>query len=303
MLEKLPNFFNYSLVELSEYLTLDTLVFVFVGLLLIFISKWFCDIFQPSFKLDHELLEEDNKALAVSFLGYILGIGIILVSVMGSPQSSYFSNLNIPLLPDIIDLTLWVVIGTILLNISRLVNDKFILKNFSNKKEIIEDRNVGTGIVQFGSYIASALIIAPIIASEGEGSFIYDLLLTIFYFVLAQIMLIIFSWLYERVINYDLHGEIEKDNEAVGIAFGLNLVAIGIIISFPIRVDGGFLLFLFWFVNGWVILSLARVFLDKLIFHKSNLKEELVRDKNWGIALLEGGISIIIAYIINATFI
>ena len=63
-----------------------------------------------------------------------------------------------------------------------MVNDKIILHNFKNVKELVDDKNVGAGAVQAGSYIASGLIIAGSIHGEGGG-----LLTAIAFFVLGQV--------------------------------------------------------------------------------------------------------------------
>ncbi len=287
----------------SEYFTWDTLLYVFVALVFFFIAKWNYNKLQPNFNLDEELLETDNKALSVSFLGYILGLGFIFSSVLSSETSYYLADLvTFPLLASLLDLSIWIAIGIALLNVARVINNRFVLRGFSNEKEIIEDKNVGTGAVQLGSYVASAYIIATLLALGGTESFFFDLGQVLLFFLLTQSFLILFSYLYNKTISYDLHKEVERDNESAGIVFGLNLIAMGIIMSFPLQQEGGILFFLFWFVNGFVLLTLARFFLHKVIFNKGDLRHEIVVDNNWGIALIEGSLSVIIAIIINATF-
>ncbi len=288
--------------QINDFLTWDTLIYVFLSLIFMFFAKWVYDKLHPKFNLDNELLETDNKALAISFLGYIFGLGIIVSSVLQAETSFFLMDLKPVILANILDLALWFFIGVVLLSLAKVINNRFILKDFDNQKEIIQDKNVGTGIVELGSYVASSIVIAALLSGGSRENLFIDILETTFFFALTQFLLVIFSYTYNRMLSYDLHKEVEKDNEAVGIAFGLNLVAMGIIMSFPITNDGGFILFLFWFINGMVLLTLARLFLDKIIFHKSRLEEELVKDNNWGIALLEGALVIVIALIINSSF-
>ena len=48
---------------------------------------------------------------------------------------------------------------------------------------------------------------------------------------LGQLALIAFAWIYNRITPFDIHDEIEKDNEAAGVSFGGALTAVGIVIG------------------------------------------------------------------------
>jgi hypothetical protein len=49
------------------------------------------------------------------------------------------------LLADLLKVGGYSMMGVALLNVSRVINDKFILYKFDNIEEIIDDKNVGTG--------------------------------------------------------------------------------------------------------------------------------------------------------------
>ena len=93
---------------------------------------------------------------------------------------------------------------------SRIINDKLLLYQFCNVKEIITDRNVGTGAVQCGTYIATALIIGGSIHGEGGG-----LISALVFFILGQGLLILFGLIYNKLTPFDLHEEIEKDSFSI----------------------------------------------------------------------------------------
>jgi uncharacterized membrane protein YjfL (UPF0719 family) len=163
------------------------LLYLFIMLL----SKTINDAVTP-YKVDDELTERDNTALATSICGYLGATTIIYIGAFLGPSEG--------ILQDLLSVGGYSVFGIVLLNISRLINDRFILYRFSNVKEIIEDRNVGTGAVQFGSYIASGLIIAGAIHGDGGG-----IITALVFFILGQAALIIFTWIYNLITPFDIH--------------------------------------------------------------------------------------------------
>ena len=287
---------------ISEYVSIaDALTCIdftaFAYLLVVFIVLWFGKLINDlftSYSIDDELTNKDNKALAVSYVGYLMAQGIIILGVLQGPDAS-------SLLIDLGLIVVWSLIGILLLNLSRLVNDKLIFSAFSNKKEIIDDRNIGTGAVQFGSYIGTAFVLEAIIAGESQG-LLPDLFGTVIFFIVGQLGFIVFSIIYQKITKYDLHGEIEKDNAAAGVSFGATLVAIGILMSHSIMITNSIPAFFVWFINGMVLIVLSRFIVDKIILPKHKLDDEICRDRNWGVALIEGGTAIIIALLINASF-
>lgn len=299
------DFFNhfFSFDSAFEYLQWESLVYIVEAFVLLWIGKFVRGILAPSYNLNQELTHHDNKALAVAFVGYMMGIGIVILGVLssGGAESGYVGN---PLIDNMIGLAIWSLIGIVLLNVARMVNEKLILHDFDNTKEIITDRNVGVGAVHFGSYFGSALILFSVIAGDSSGSFGADIIATIVYFVISQLAFVLFSKVYQRISKFDLHKEIEdNDNAAAGVSYGLTLAAIGVILSNSVASSGSLASFAILFLNGAVLLVIARVLLDKIIIPGgAHLDEEISRDHNWGLALLEGGLALTVAFLIKATF-
>ncbi len=268
-------------------------VYLAVLLLVFYLGKKVYDLSTP-YNLNHELTEVDNKAVAVSFSGYMFGLGIILFGVISGGTTHNFYR-------DLLGTVVWGVIGIILLQIARLVNDKIILSRFDNAKELATDKNVGTGAVECGGYIGGSLLIMAAISGE-EGGFAADLVSTLIFFIVGQIGFILFAKLYQGVTRFDLHREIERDNVSAGVAFGMSLIAMGLLLSkFIIASDslGGFAI---WFVLGALFLVIFRYLVDKIILPGKLLDEEISQDQNWGAALVEGGMAIILALLLNAVF-
>ena len=285
----------YKLIQIEGVAYLFTLLILFV------IAKLTYDVLTP-FKVNKQLTEVDNKAIAVSFSGYMLGVAIVIFGVMSTEPAGMEETLSkTDFYKDLLATVLWGILGILLLNIARVINDKLLLSKFDNTKELVEDKNVGTGAVLWGSYVGSSLIIRSAIMGEDNG-ILDGIISTIVYFVIGQLGFIIFAWLYQKISRYDLHAEIERDNVSAGVAFGLNMTAIAILLSgYIIRYDSlpGFL--------GWFILSLffiivSRYIVDKFILPGALLDDEISKDQNWGAALIEGGIAIGIALLLVPVF-
>ncbi len=276
-------------------------VYLIAVFIVVYAAKLIYDLFTP-FSLNEQLTTEDNKAIAVSFSGYILGVMIILLSIFHSGTVVEGGvNSQLDLAYDILATIIWGLIGILLLNVSRVINDKILLSKFDNVKELVKDKNVGTGAVLFGSYIGSGLIVRAAIFGESSG-WTEDILTTLIYFVMGQIGFLIFGWVYQVISRYDVHEEIEKDNISAGVAFGLSLVAISILLSGYIISYNSLPGFAVWFVMGLFVLMVSRYIVDKMMLPGSLLDEEISKDQNWGAALVEGTVAVGIALLMVPAF-
>jgi uncharacterized membrane protein YjfL (UPF0719 family) len=261
----------------------NPVAFLVLFAVLFVLGKWLNDL-VTSHAIDRELTERDNPALAISTAGYYLGIIIIFLGALIGPSTS--------LLWDLLIVGGYGLGGIGLLLLSRVLNDRLILRSFSAQRELIEDRNPGAGAVLFGSYVASALIVAGSIQGEGGGPHT-----ALVFYALGQVALIAFTWLYDWLAPYSLLDQIEKDNAAAGIGLGGALIAIGIIVMRAVSGDfvgwaedlrylGGNVLLVFVYLAG------VRFFFDRVIIPRSDLSVEITRDRNVGAGLLEGAVSI-----------
>ena len=277
-------FLNFIPEEILSSISL-LIVYIFVFL----IAKWLKDLLTP-FSINKQLTSDDNLAVAISMVGYFIGITIIYLGAVDGPGNG--------LLKDLIAVGGYSLGGIILLNISRIINDKLILYKFSTIKEIIEDKNPGTGVVQAASYVASGLIIAGAIHGEGGG-----ILSALIFFLVGQVILIIFALIYEKITPYSVHDEIEKDNTAAGLGFSGGIVAIGIIILKAISGDlisyqDHFSTLGFDVSLILVLIIFVRFFFDKFIIPSADLSKEISEDKNIGAGLLEFFIAICFACVL-----
>ena len=259
-----------------ELISLLSFMVLFVGLFML--ARWIIELTTP-YKISEELTTKDNTALAISYCGYFVAVVIIFIAALLGPTGD--------LVDDLIKVGLYTFLGIILLNISHFINDKLILHTFANTKELVDDQNAGTGAVQFGSYIASAFIVAGAIHGDGGG-----METAIVFFLLGQFALVLFSKIYNLITPFDIHEEIEKDNIAVGVAFGGTLAALGIVLMNGSHGDFeswtyNTSLFAFKAVLAFIFLPIFRLLLDKLFINHADLNHEIVEDKNLGAGILE----------------
>lgn len=235
--------------------------------------------FKAGYKVKEEIVDKNNAAAGLSFAGYLLAISIIFIGSTYGPSKG--------LLEDVMAVALYAVLGIVLLYVAHLVNDFVILHKFKNKKEIVEDQNIGTGAVQAGSYVASGLIVAGSI--QGEGGGIHT---AVAFFALGQVALLIMAKLYNLITSFDVHDQIEQDNAAAGIAFAGVLVGLGALLA---KASSGN--FISWQHNlavfasvavlACVLLPLFRVILDRVVIPNGNLNQEIEEDKSTGAGVLE----------------
>ena len=130
---------------------------VFVLLLL---AKLFYDK-TTSYQFDEELTEKDNAAFGVCLAGYLVGVGIALVGALFGTGDS--------LGEDMITLLIGGVATILLMRLGVLINDRLILWRFSVDKEVIQDRNVGTGFVVAGSCVATGFMLNGVLSGESSS--------------------------------------------------------------------------------------------------------------------------------------
>lgn len=249
------------------------------------------------YDLDQEITHHDNKAVAVAVAGYFFAVLIVAKGVLLSG-----GNTAATLLADIGSVAVWTLISIALLLVSGGLNRWFLLRRFDARRELIEERNVGTGVVFAGTYVGTAWIISASISGSTGGGFLIEVLDTLLYFVIGQAAFILFGAFYQRACGYDLHGEIEKNNEGAGLAFSLTLVAVAILIAGQIRRSDSLPALAFWIPVSVLILFGCRWLVDLVILRNARIHEEIARDRNWGVALIEGGCAVGIALLLDASF-
>ena len=277
------------------------LAYVLLGLIVLLLAKLLWDAVTP-FQLTSELTEKDNPAVGLSLVGYFLGVIIIFLGAVIGPAPEEMLTTSEIFTMLAVDFG-YAVFGIGLLIAGRWTVDKFVLHQFSTVKEIIEDRNVGTGAVECGCSVATALVVAGAVSGESSGAWWMGPVLTVAYFLVGQVTLILFSRFYQWITKYDIHAEIEHDNVAAGTALGLSVVAMGIIVLKALTSDlEGWGETLVWFLLdagiGFLLVMGLRKITDGLFLPGTTLQHEIAKDQNLNAAWIEGVLAVGIAAII-----
>jgi len=260
---------------------LTTVVYLGSSFVLFFIGKYLYQLFHRGYNVREELVEKDNLAFALAHTGYFIGIILAIGGVMMGETAG--------LLMDLLYIGVYGIISLILLNLSIIINDKIILRKFSVRKEICEDQNAGTGVLEGASSIATGLIIMGSV--YGEGGWIDTVLI---YWVIGQVLLILTAYVYNWITPFNVHEHIEKDNVAVGVAMAGAIIAIGNLVRHGLMHD-----FESWYVTaeyiaidagiGLIFLPIARFVADKILLPGRNLTDELINQEkpNIGAGIIE----------------
>lgn len=256
--------------------------YVGLALLLLAVAQLIKSLLTP-YSVREELTTRDNVAVGLSMAGYYAGVIIVCMGPLVTPAEE-----GVPLWLDLLSTAGYGVLGIVLLNAARVVVARVLLRDFSTVDEIVRDRNAGTGAVEMGAYIASALVVAG--SLQGQGGGVHT---TLACFALGQLGLVAYGALYRRVCGYDVHVEIERDNVAAGVAFGLNLVAMGLLSMKAVSGD-----FTGWtpqlvqfgvtYAIGVVFLISVRFLIDYLLLPGVRIHHEIVNDRNLNAAWVEG---------------
>ncbi|MGB0430471.1 MAG: DUF350 domain-containing protein [Bacteroidia bacterium] len=260
---------------------LSTLTYIAIAFVLFFIGKIAFGLFNKNINVNRELVDNDNVAFSTSMVGYYAGLITALGGAIIGPSFG--------MLDDMMNIGIYGLLAIVLLNISAKINDKLVFSKFFMSKEILTDRNLGTGIIEAANYFSTGLIIYGAVIGEGGG-----IITAVAFWAIAQVLFFAAAKVYNLITPYDIHDEIEKDNVAVGIGYAGALIAIAFLIKTGIEGD-----FESWFDHlltvgidvsiGFVFLPLARFLTDKILLPTRNLTDEIVNQEhpNVGAALIE----------------
>lgn len=266
-----------------------SLVYIILSCSVLVFAKW---LYVKTLKYSmYEEIQAGNVTAVIPYCGFFLGnVAILVGAFLGdSPMLMRY---------ELIYYLIYALLGVSLMLFSGFIVEKTILHKFNNVDEIVRDRNIGTAAVYFGMYVASGLIISACVTGETLATYgrWYGLASSVTYYILGMVFLILFSKLYDKLTPYSLLDEIEKDNAAVGIAFGGNIIAIGLILMRATIGDIGTWQhgLMLYFVDLTVIVLLlpsVAFILDRMIVKSIKLKKE-IKNNNVAAGLAEAFVMI-----------
>jgi len=243
-----------------------------------------------SFSLDKTLADPANNAVSVSYALYTFAQGLVVVGVVYCPDSN--AGLHAA------NLILFTAIGCALLLVAFKINDCVLLNRVSNTDMLAAD-NVAIAIFEGGSFAACGIILRASLMGESDYDYGASIGLTALYWVVGQLILLLFAYVYRLITIFDDWEQLKENNTAAGISGGVTLVALAVAMSYAILYYTSLLVVLPISLLSVVVLMLLRAVVDKLILPGDNLDSEIVNDKNWGAALIEASVALGIAFISN----
>lgn len=290
----------------SPYWNLLRPVPVAVGMVLaLFLARLFYQLTSSSRMA--KALTGDNPAGGLCLAGFLIGVALPLIASVCYTRHEFSWDHILSVLRDG---GIALLIALILLRFAAVLHDRLVLYRFSVVKEIVEDRNLGTGAVCCGAFIATGLILMGCFTGESYG-WKDDLLVILAAYILGQVMFVLGGVLFQVATDYDIHHQIgERDNAAAGVIFGSFLVGLGLVVSASISeiyiaghdwrsalVDLGFCALNG--VVGMLLLLVVGIWAAKLIFPRASVDVE-VRQKNSSVALVLAAVYLTVGLVVRA---
>lgn len=281
------------------------LVFVGLGIIILVLAKLARDV-VTNYRIDEEVTQKNNVAVALRLSGYLVGVILVFLGALYQPITLIAVDgfgFDRAYAEEVLRVFLYSIAGIVALNLVRLLMDRLILYKFSIESEVVQDQNVGTGAAEFGMYVATGLMIAGAVAGEGGQTETEAALTALAFFGMGLALLVLFALFYQVSTSFDIHSEIEGKNTAVGIAFGGNLIAIGLVMFKALFGDftgwgESIAAFLTFGVIGFALLYVLRILIDLLLLPTVRIANALTVGRNTGVAFIESAAVISAALIL-----
>jgi len=235
-----------------------------------------------------EMLRRDNAALGIRYALFTVAVVFALLPIFDRAQGD----------AGALDFFLHALLATLLIHLSRYLNDWLILYDFDNNREVVGEKNIAVAIVEGATYLASAYVVGGTFYDWESGWW-----LAIVWFLIGQLLLIMLGLLY-RIFARGTAEALDRHNTAVGISLGSFLLAGGMVsgtvISGPSRGWQQDLTTVIIYVFVWLILmTLVHFITELLAFRSSRLGVEIVEQRNIAAALFKAVIflSMTLAYV------
>lgn len=289
----------------------NTIFYISLFFVLFLISKIFFRMRNWKIDLNDELTNKDNVSFTLVTTGYFCGVLVIFVGVIQGDSIGFWQ--------DALLVISYGIIGNVLLVISSLINERVI---FPSKvklyREVLIKENLATGVIEGANFLGSSLIVYGAITGktvnlfpdlENVGLYMSGFISLIGFWLVGQVILTVFLKVYTRYSRYRIWEQLSEGNNAVGIVYASIIVAIGFLFGQSIKGDivtwtATLENILYYLGLGLILLPFARIFMEKVILPKSNLRHEIVGQEmpNQGAAFLEAfayiGSAVLISYCI-----
>ena len=199
--------------------------------------------------------------------------------------------------------------------------------------------NMAVALLEGGSFIACGIVLRATLTGGGddsESAYGDAMAFTVLYWLLCQVLLIMFAFLMRLITKFDDWDEYKNNNASAvrappvvaerplpaiprplyhpphpphlgvcardagqGLSSGITLVALAVAMAFPIMYYESIIIFLPIALTATVALIIVRYIVDIAVLPGDRLDSEISKDKNWGAALIEGAVAVGLAFISN----
>jgi uncharacterized membrane protein YjfL (UPF0719 family) len=276
------------------------LAHVVLGIVVLILAKLMKSVLSP-YRMDEELTSHDNPAFGLALAGYYAAVVIVYIGVARADVIPLDQGTRAAL--QSLGFTLaWAAGGMVALGFSRWLLDRTLVPQCCQSDEIVRNHNTAAGAVECCVYIASGVVLAG--ALREPGGSVWTALV---FFLLSQCVLLVFGRVYQRVAGYGVSAEIRQGNLAAGVALGFLLIAIALLMLKATSgefIDWGTNLAYFAFdaTVGFGLLLALRWVVDAALLPNARIPEEITRDRNVNVGLLEGVLAAGVAAIILMVF-
>ncbi|MCO7226899.1 DUF350 domain-containing protein [Pleionea sp. CnH1-48] len=285
---------------------LQALALDLVIVIALLISMKFLKGFFSSVHSTEELKEKNNAAFGISYAGGILALGIMLTGVSSGEIADTF-------LDEALSVGGFGLLGLLMIMAGRFIQDRFVLTKLDVHAELAKG-NLASAFVDVGHMLAVGLIVraAMIWVPVSDWSIIPVLLVA---FVLAQLVMLVAS-IYRiklfkaRNDGHDncLQTAIAEGNYALALRYGAFMVGAALATNsmtglVTYSLENPWLSVVFWAglsLVAIVIFAGLVMLTRKLVLSGIDVAEEVDRQKNAGVAAIEGAIFIAIGLILAA---
>ena len=236
--------------------------------------------------LSRDSLSGDNVARRLLSVGQTLAVFL----VAGSAVKNCLRGET--LLADVAWVSSFALAGLVLVSISGRVGVRTLFR--SSLPQEIERGNAAAGLAAGAHYVATGIITSRALA----GHSLFELGLSLGFFVLAQVTLQVFVMLFRALTTYDDAEQIQGENLAAALSYAGVTIAIAIVVARALDGDfdglivslqgyGAVLLFLFALYPIRQLLVQSLLLGAPLSLRGGRLDQGIATDRNEGMAALE----------------
>jgi len=233
--------------------------------------------------LEEETMGENNGAMAVSFSGFITGLGVALSSVVD------------PGLPLYVNMMAGAVAIFLVLFTTKVFDWVFLLK-IDLAREITRKRNKAAGTIEGAFALSTGFIVSGAFSGEASAQSVVALYgETLLYCLAGTVFAFLSTLVLSFFLGLSLQDEARKGNTAVAVAFGGLFVAVANIVRHVISgpsvgtIINDLVVTLEEFLLGLGLMMVFFIVFDYAVFRRFKFSDEL-KEPNLSVGFIMAGI-------------